>query len=82
MLKETFLKKVKEIYPKEYTLHMTIKNGDSLAGRILQDMACGTISPSMIIVQCNLGEIDELRNKAQLIVDKQKLYTKWCELYG
>ncbi len=74
MLKETFLKKVKEIYPKEYTLHTAIKTGDRFAGRMLQDMAGGTINPSMIIVQCNLGEIDALRDKAQLIVDKQKKF--------
>ena len=80
--KETFIKKVKKIYPKEFSLHKAIKCGDSLAGRILYDMGSGnSISPSMIIVKCNLGEIDELRDKAQLIVDKSKLYTTWCELH-
>ena len=81
MTKKELIKVAKATYPKEYELHSALRDGHSRAGRMLQDMGDVKLTPKEVVLKCELGEIEELKNKAKEIITKRKLYTKWCELY-
>ena len=75
---ESFKKRVKETYPEYYELHRKLDDGEEGVGKYLYD---GSYPASISIdTVLNATSLEELKEKANELQTKLKLYGQWCEL--
>ena len=75
-----FVERVKAEYPNWPDLHKALDSGNQFAGRYLDDSSQGGISPSEVVKMIDSGRVLELRNKADQLIRRQKLYSDWGKL--
>ena len=75
---ESFKVKCKELYPTWDSLHRLLEQGNSFAGRYLDDARYSGVSLDEIL---NATSLDDLKQKARLGRAKEQLYAEWCDLY-
>jgi hypothetical protein len=73
---EELIKEVKELYPDSKEMHELAENGDAFLGRYLNDSCDSGIGLNEILLATSL---DELQEKARLMMRKVELYKKWCK---
>lgn len=74
-----FKEKCKKVYPDWTQLHNFLDLNNPYAGRLLNDAALDVISPEDII---NATSLDELKNKALAIKEKEELYSEWYKIFS
>ena len=75
-----FVKRVKAAYPDWPDLHKALDKGSEIVGRYLDDSREGGIDPHEVVKMIDQGQVQALRQKADELVLRQKLYTEWGKI--
>jgi hypothetical protein len=75
-----FANRVKAEYPDRPDLHKALDSGNNFLGRYLDDGGGVGIRPEKIVEMIDQGQIEKLRQEADQLVRRGKLYAEWCEI--
>ena len=75
-----FVKRVKAEYPNFTELHQALDRGADIAGRYLDDSSQGGVSAREVVKMIDSKQVKQLREKADGLVRRQKLYGEWAVL--
>lgn len=75
-----FVKRAKAEYPNWAELHKALDGDNEFVGRYLDDSSQGGISPDEIVKLIDQNKVQELRQKADQLIRRRKLYGDWYDI--
>lgn len=76
---DDFKQKAKELYPHYYLLHEALDRGEARVGELLSEAWSKGVAFDVILKATSL---EEIQGKAELGIERQKLYSEWVDRFG